>query len=308
MSNLVVKSNKLVQALQTLSLVETRLLQLAIVDARETGAGLSAEKPLELNALRYAQAFETTPEAAYMALSDAEDTLFRRQFTITNDDGTLTKSRWIQDANYRKGEGRILVTLTRVVIEHISRIDGFDQYFTSYHLEQTSSLKSAYAVRLYELLMQWKTAGKTPVFELENFRDQLGISVNEYRLIADFKKRVLDLAIKQINDHTDITATYEQHKKGRVITGFSFTFKAKKSMKPAKVKQVQQEKDEAKNNLAWGTSENHLFKQLQQKCPGLTKKYVEQLARKHLKDLSFVLNDMFMKHAKLDSFELELTD
>ena len=43
-----------------------------------------------------------------------------------------------------------------------------------------------------------------------------------------FKRGVLELALKQINEHTDITASYEQHKKGRVITGFSFKFKQKK--------------------------------------------------------------------------------
>ena len=44
----------------------------------------------------------------------------------------------------------------------------------------------------------------------------------------DLKKRVLEPALEQINEHTDITASYEQHKKGRVITGFSFKFKQKK--------------------------------------------------------------------------------
>ena len=43
-----------------------------------------------------------------------------------------------------------------------------------------------------------------------------------------FKRGVLELALKQINEHTDITASYEQHKKGRTITGFSFKFKQKK--------------------------------------------------------------------------------
>lgn len=229
MTDLVVKSNKLVQALQTLTLSETRLLQLAIVDARETGQGLSTDEPLELNALRYAKAFNVSPDAAYLALIEAEDSLFKRQFTITNDDGSLTKSRWIQDANYRKGEGRILVTLTRVVIEHVTKIDGFEQYFTSYHLRKTSEFKSVYAVRLYELLMQWKTIGKTPMFELNKFRSQLGIGINEYTRMEAFKRRVLDIAMDQINDFSDITLKYEQHKKGRSISGFSFSFKQKKS-------------------------------------------------------------------------------
>ncbi|UAA86749.1 replication initiation protein (plasmid) [Acinetobacter baumannii] len=233
MKDLVVKSNKLVQALQTLTLSETRLLQLAIVDARETGQGLSTDEPLELNAIRYAQAFNVSQDAAYLALIEAEDSLFKRQFTITNEDGTLTKSRWIQDANYRKGEGRILVTLTRVVIEHVTKIDGFEQYFTSYHLKKTSDFKSVYAVRLYELLMQWKSIGKTPVFELNRFRNQLGIGVNEYTRMEAFKRRVLDIAIDQINEFSDVLVKYEQHKKGRLISGFSFTFKQKKKENPS---------------------------------------------------------------------------
>lgn len=224
MKDLVVKSNKLVQALQSLTLSETRLIQLAIVDARETGKGLTSEQPLELNAARYAQAFNITSDAAYLALIEAEDSLFKRQFTIKNEDGSLIKSRWIQDANYKKGEGRILVTLTRVVVEHVTKIDGFEQYFTSYHLRKTSDFKSVYAVRLYELLMQWKSVGKTPVFDLNKFREQMGIGVNEYTRMEAFKRRVLESSINQINDFSDINVKYKQHKRGRSISGFSFSF------------------------------------------------------------------------------------
>ena len=42
------------------------------------------------------------------------------------------------------------------------------------------------------------------------------------------KARVLELAVDEISSKTDITVDYEQHKKGRVITGFSFKFKQKK--------------------------------------------------------------------------------
>lgn len=221
------KSNRLIEAIQTLNLVEARLLQLAIVDARETGFGLSPEKPLELSARRYASAFNVTDDAAYLALIDAEDSLFKRQFTLTNSDGTTTKSRWIQDANYRKGEGRIFVTLTRVVIQEVIRIDGVEQYFTQYRLEQTSKLSSVYAIRLYELLMKWQSVGKTPVFKLETFRAQLGLGVNEYCRMGNFKARVLDLAVEQINKYSDIKVKYEQEKIGRKIEGFKFSFKQK---------------------------------------------------------------------------------
>ncbi|MBF7684088.1 replication initiation protein [Acinetobacter sp. B5B] len=242
MSDLIVKSNRLVQAIQTLSLAETRLLQLAVIDARETGKGLSTDEPLELSAIRYAKAFNVIPDTAYLALIEAEESLFKRQFTIINEDGSTTKSRWIQDANYRKGEGRILVTLTRVVIDHVTKIDGFEQYFTSYHLQKTANFKSVYAIRLYELLMQWKSVGKTPVFYLENFREQLGISENEYVRMEAFKRRVLDIALDQVNEFSDINVQYEQHKKGRTIAGFSFRFKVKEKIEISKEKLVNKTK------------------------------------------------------------------
>ncbi|WP_074382624.1 replication initiation protein RepM [Acinetobacter pseudolwoffii] len=228
MTDLVVKSNQLVQALQSLTLAETRVIQLAIVDARETGKGLDSATPLELNAARFAKAFNISNDAAYLALTEAEDSLFKRQFTILHDDGTSTKSRWIQDANYRKGEGKILITFTRVVVEHVTRIDGVEQYFTSYYLKQTANFSSVYAIRLYELLMQWKSIYQTPVYELEKIRGQLGIEANQYSRMESFKRRVLHVAIEQINESSDILVEYTQHKEGRSISGFSFTFKKKK--------------------------------------------------------------------------------
>ena len=50
---------------------------------------------------------------------------------------------------------------------------------------------------------------------------------SEYHRIAHLKERVIEHSITQINEHTDIKATYEQHKQGRTITGFSFKFKPK---------------------------------------------------------------------------------
>ncbi|MPM06799.1 hypothetical protein SDC9_53102 [bioreactor metagenome] len=228
MTDLVVKSNQLVQALQSLTLAETRVIQLAIVDARETGKGLDSATPLELNAARFAKAFNISNDAAYLALTEAEDSLFKRQFTIVNDDGTPTKSRWIQDANYRKGEGKILITFTRVVVDHVTKIDGAELYFTSYYLKQTANFSSVYAIRLYELLMQWKSIYRTPVYELKKIRGQLGIEENQYSRMESFKRRVLHVAIEQINESSDILVEYTQHKQGRSISGFSFTFKNKK--------------------------------------------------------------------------------
>ena len=239
--NLVVKTNQLNTALQNLTLPEIRIIQLAIVDARETGQGLSPEKPLRINALRYAEMFDTTRQNAYARMKEAEETLFNRRFTYLDDDGKPVKSRWTQQVKYLDDEGAIEIIFTIAVVQGISRIDGAEDFFTSYLLEQTTQLTSSYSVRLYELLVQWRSAKKTPVFELQKFRGQLNIHDDEYTRMGDFKKRVLDFAVKEINEHTDLKVSYEQEKKGRKITGFKF--KVLEKPKPKQTKQDENGRD-----------------------------------------------------------------
>lgn len=237
MSNdLVVKTNRLNQAFQTLSLAELHIVQLAIVDARETGTGLNTDTPLRIDAKRYADTFNTTRQNAYQRMKEAEDTLFNRRFSFFDESGKLIKSRWIQQVRYLDDEGAIELVFTLAVVQGISRIDGVKEFFTQYLLSQTSQLNSIYSARLYELLIQWQSTRKVPMIQLNDFREQLGISVNEYQRIDHFKARVLEPAIKEINQKTDIKAEYDQHKKGRSIIGFSFSFKKKPQSKKEKIK------------------------------------------------------------------------
>ena len=232
--NLVVKTNQLNSALQNLSLPEIRIVQLAIVDARETNTGLSTDKPLRIDALRYAEMFETTRQNGYKRMKEAEETLFNRRFSYIDDEGKVIKSRWIQQVRYLDDEGAIELVFTLAVVNGISRIDGAEDFFTSYLLEQTASMDSIYSVRLYELLVQWKAAKQTPMFALEKFRDQLGVGIEEYKAMNDFKKRVLLVAIDEINEKSDIKISYEQVKKGRSIAGFKFKVLAKDKPKNEK--------------------------------------------------------------------------
>lgn len=226
--DLVIKTNRLNQAFQMLSLAEFHIVQLAIVDARNTGTGLTTDMPLKIDALRYADVFGTTRQNAYIRMKEAEETLFNRRFSFFDEDGKLVKSRWISQVKYLDNEGAIEIVFTPAVVQGISRIDGVKEFFTQYLLTQTSQLKSVYSTRLYELLIQWRSTGETPIVNLQDFRAQLGIDENQYKLMSDFKKRVLDLAINDINEQTDIKVSYQQHKNGRLISGFSFSFKQKK--------------------------------------------------------------------------------
>ena len=267
--DLVVKTNRLNQAFQVLTLAELHIVQLAIVDARETGTGLNTDTPLRIDARRYAEVFNTTRQNAYQRMKEAEDTLFNRRFSFYDENGKLVKSRWIQQVRYLDDEGAIELVFTLAVVQGISRIDGVKEFFTQYLLSQTSQLNSVYSARLYELLIQWRSTGKVPIIELGDFREQLGIGVNEYQRMHHFKARVLEPAIKEINEKTDIKAEYEQHKKGRVISGFSFKFKQK--AKPENSIKTKRDPNTPDFFVKMTDAQRHLFANKMSEMPEMSK-------------------------------------
>lgn len=263
--NLVVKDNSLINASYTLSLVEQRLILLAIIEARETGNGVDTNTFLEIHAQHYADRFHIDINNAYSMLSEAVASLFNRQVTYMTIDEKRNKPekrvvRWVSGISYVDGAGVVKLRFAPEVVPLITRLE---KNFTSYELMQVANL-NLYSTRLYELLVCWRSTGKTPVIELNDFRARLGLLDNEYKLMHNFKNRVLESAIKQINEHTDIKALYEQHKTGRVITGFSFTFKQRKTSK----KNIS---DDSEIIIKMTVAQRHLFAQKLSEMPEMNK-------------------------------------
>lgn len=239
-NELVVKDNALMNASYNLEVTEQRLILLAIIQARKTGKGITADSKLEIHAGDYMFAYEVDKHAAYKALKEAANNLFERQFSFkeehknTGKTGTV-RSRWVSRIKYVDELAILEITFAPDVVPLITRLE---KYFTSYQIKQVAQITSKYGIRLYELLIQWREIGKTPVLKINDFRFKLGIDDSEYKLMHQFKSRVLEPAIKQINDFTDIAVTYEQHKSGRTISGLEFKFKLKnqppKEKKPSK--------------------------------------------------------------------------
>ncbi|EXF90942.1 MULTISPECIES: replication initiation protein RepM [Pseudomonas] len=235
-SEVVVKSNRLVEASYRLNLVEQQIILFAISRSRDEQLGLSPDKPVTIAASDFAQAFGTNETKVYGQLKEAMGDLFDRSVTIydtdpdTGKDRTVT-TRWISDKAYIDGTGRIQLTFAPRVIPYITRLES---EFTSYRLEKISGMSSVHAVRLYELLVQYLTIGKREL-ALANLRESLGLT-NEYKAIKDFKKRVLDTAVAQINEYSDIRVSYTQRKTGRTVTHLIFAIKPEPTSVPVKQK------------------------------------------------------------------------
>ena len=230
-SRLVVKDNSLIDASFNLSLVEQRLMLLAIVEARELDK-LTPDTPIEVKATAYRDQYKTDESNAYSQLADATKQLFNRQFSYIDKykgEDCITVARWVNRASYLNDNGTVVLYLSSEVISMISRLEA---NFTQYLLEQVSDFKSKHSIRLYELLIKYRDVGNSKKFDIKELRSKLGLENDEYKVTADFKKYVLDAAIKEISDKTDIQIKYEQFKEGRTISHILFKIGKKKEKKP----------------------------------------------------------------------------
>ena len=239
-NEVVSKANALIESCYTINLVAQRVIILAIIEAREQGSMAEIGGIHHIKASDYEKHFECDKTTAYRSLKSACESLYESEFVWTDKDAKgrdkINKSRFVQRASYCEGGGYVEVMFGNDVIPLITRLS---EQYTEYELKQIKDLNSTYALRIFEILMQWLSLGKTPPITIENLRTRLGIEEHQYKLMSDFKKRVLDHAIKEINDNTNITAAYEQHKEGRRIVGFTFKFKTKTKLK----KEVESKRD-----------------------------------------------------------------
>ncbi len=228
-TELVVKSNRLIEASYRLGLNEQRIILYSICRCREEQKGLFPDLPVTIKADAFAKQFPSIGRGnVYQQLKAAMDALYDRSVTLHDIDpdsghARVKKTRWISEGAYIDGAGNIQVIFTPEVIKYITRLET---EFTSYQLEKVGHMTSAHAVRLYELLAQHRDTG-TRTLNLAWLRDVLQIEPSEYKLTADFKKWVIDASVDQINKHGDITVSYKPQKTGRAITDFVFKIKDK---------------------------------------------------------------------------------
>lgn len=143
--------------------------------------------------------------------------------TVDNDVETLL--RWIEKPYINNKSGVIRVRLDQDMKPFLLQLKS---NFTKYELIYTLYFKSKYSIRLYEL------AKSIHYKELEEYRRVF--SVDELRLLLggetyteyrDFKRRVLDVAVNEINEYSDKILAYEPIKKGKSVVAIEFIINSK---------------------------------------------------------------------------------
>ena len=135
---------------------------------------------------------------------------------------------------YIEEEGRVELRFTKDMLPYLSELT---EQFTRYALADVAKMTSAYAIRLYKLLIQWRGAGER-VIELDWLREALQLE-GRYSNIRDLKRRVLEPAVAQVNELSPLWVQWEQRKTGRSVTHIAFSFGEKPNSKPTLPKRSQ---------------------------------------------------------------------
>lgn len=236
------KANEVVEAGYRLSLNEQRVM-LACIGQVDSTKTLSGTELFELSAKDFAILFSVSDKTAYEALHDVAETLFNRYVIISNPfpnnpKAKYLKTRWISSIVYSPDEGKISL---RFAIDMLPYLSELKKTFTRYKLEHIGKMTSIYAIRLYELLAQWQSVGKREV-EIDWIKKQFEIE-DQYPDMCDFKKRVIDPAVKDINEHSNFSVSWTQRKTGRKVTHFTFEFSEKQALTAEKPKRVRKVKE-----------------------------------------------------------------
>jgi len=136
----------------------------------------------------------------------------------------------INKAKHKKKDAIWEVTVDE---DMVGKFVELAEQYTAYSLMVAMSLRSEYSQRLYEYCSQFRNAGgwKTSVKDLR-FKMKLDTKYSRY---ASFKKRVLDVAKKELktmyqDGHSDLYFEYSETKNGRSVTDLSFKIINKKGM------------------------------------------------------------------------------
>lgn len=213
----ITRHNSLIEGCYKLTLDEQRLLYLCItqLDPRKP---LPKDNSFTITADNFAQTFNVEKTNVYRQLEEASKELAER-WLRTNDGKYREQFRWVFGVRYHDNEGKVTLGFSPWVVPYLTSLQ---KQFTSLKLSQVANLKSIYSIRLLEFLMQFKSTGKF-IIDLNKFKERLGIE-KEYKRFFDLKKRVIDVAVNELKEKSNLMVNWKSIKCGKTIKQIEFIF------------------------------------------------------------------------------------
>lgn len=176
--------------------------------------------------------------AIYAQMQEAISDLVVKKLVITEGADTVVMA-WLSQARYRKGQGTVEISFHKDLKPYLLHLKS---YFTQYNISSVIRFKSSYSIRFYELLKMNEYLGRGGRFyrdfSLQSLRVFLQIGDEKYQNFKDLRVFVIETAVKEINDYSDISiVSVEYIKTGRAVTDVKIVAEPKNESKiePAKL-------------------------------------------------------------------------
>ena len=142
--------------------------------------------------------------------------------------------RWFTTVRANKKSGKVTVMFHHdmfpYLIELSKQFSEKGEYYTTYQLKYILAMQSKFSPRLYETLKSYQQNNVRWFFRVEDLqfllcdcdKDGKPIVPETWRNFAEFKRRVLEPAVKEINEYTDLKIAYQAEKEGIKYTKIHF--------------------------------------------------------------------------------------
>lgn len=150
----------------------------------------------------------------------------RSWWATIDDKGTESLVRWFSTLRTNKRSGKVTIKFHEDMMPYLLELTKQDKFYTHYQLKYILPMKSQYAIRLYEILKSYQRNNIEWFFEVDKLRKQL--NCENYDNFKDFRRRVLEPAVAEINEFTDIKIAWDSMKEGRKVTRVVFYMVGKK--------------------------------------------------------------------------------
>lgn len=161
----------------------------------------------------------------YEAVKQSLKSLRDKSVWIMDENGDEVLNGWIARPRISRKSGKITFEFDRDIQKYIIDLKG---NYTQYELLSVLPMGSVYSIRLYEWMRSYVYNSSNERIDLKQLKRLLNVDTKKsYDSFKEFKRRVLDPSIKEINLYTDLQCSYEKHYDGRSVTAITFFFELK---------------------------------------------------------------------------------
>lgn len=218
----VMANNMILHSASNLTLNELKLLRFIIMQTEKDDNELYE---FELSVKDLAKLLQINHKDLYKRIDIMTTHIMQEVIRIGDDTNKKwIKFHWVDICRYDNG----IITI-KISDELKPFLIGLRGSFTRYPLAEIIQLKSTYAIRIYEILNGYMNENNLPHADIAT---EISLSIDVLRKATDtekkferpydFKKKVIDIAIREINDKSKYHVTATPYKSRKAIKGFDF--------------------------------------------------------------------------------------